>query len=160
MIVALCAPPVAAELGRRRGYLEVGRCPSAAEPLLKVVAAVAGDSVTVSAIGVVVDGCLLRHSRALSRDAAGRPLSPWSRGHFRLRRGELWLYAADDRSWDSRYWGPMPLEGVLARAVGLLVIPAAPLDEREAGCPSAGLNVAHLIQGTRNQGTTREVTAY
>src|ERR1700730_18467688 len=47
--VAVCAPPVAAELGRRRGYLTAGPCPTAAEPLLKAVAAVAGVSVTVSA---------------------------------------------------------------------------------------------------------------
>jgi len=136
MLVAVCAPPVAAELGRLRGYLEAGRCPTAAEPLLKVVAAVAGDSVTVSASGVVVNGCLLRHSRALSRDAAGRWLYPWPHGHFQLRRGELWLYAADDRSWDSRYWGPTPVEGVLARALEVLVVPGAPLGEREAACPA------------------------
>jgi conjugative transfer signal peptidase TraF len=135
--VAVCAPPVAAELGRRRGYLATGRCPTAAEPLLKVVAALTSDSVTVSANGVAVNGCLLPHSRALSHDAAGRRLSPWPHVHLRLRRGALWLYAPNDRSWDSRYWGPTPVEDVLARAVGLLLIPGASLDERQAGCRAA-----------------------
>ena len=125
MFVVVCAPPVAAELGRRRGYLAAGRCPTAAEPLLKVVAAVAGDSVTVSANGVAVNGCLLPHSRALSHDAAGRRLSPWPQGHFQLRRGELWLYAANDRSWDSRYWGPISVAAVSARAAPVLVVERA-----------------------------------
>lgn len=120
--VAVCAPPVAAELGRRRGYLAAGRCPTAAEPLLKVVAAVAGDSVTVSANGVTVNGCLLPHSRALSHDAAGRRLSPWPQGHYRLSRGDFWLYADNDRSWDSRYWGPGQAAAVRAMAFPLLVV--------------------------------------
>jgi conjugative transfer signal peptidase TraF len=129
--VAVCVPPVAVELGRRRGYLAAGPCPTGVEPLLKAVAAVAGDSVTVSANGVAVNGCLLPHSRALSRDTAGRRLSPWPHVHFQLRGSKLWLYAANDRSWDSRYWGPTPMGDVLARAVGLLVIPSAAL-KREA----------------------------
>ena len=137
MYVALCAPPVAAELGRRRGYVAAGRCPTATEPLLKIVVGVAGDSVTVSANGVAVNGCLLPHSRALSRDAAGRRLLPWPEGHFQLQRGELWLYASNDRSWDSRYWGPTPVKEVLGGAIGLLLIPGAPLEEREAGCRAA-----------------------
>jgi conjugative transfer signal peptidase TraF len=120
--VAVCAPPVAAELGRRRGYLAAGRCPTTAEPLLKIVAAVAGDSVTVSAKGVAVNGCLLPHSRAFSHDAAGRRLSPWPHGHFQLRRGELWLYAANGRSWDSRYFGPLKDTNVVARAFLLSTI--------------------------------------
>lgn len=136
-LVAVCVPPTAAKLGRRRGYLAAGRCPTATEALLKVVGAVAGDSIVVSADGVAVNGCLLPHSRALSRDAAGRRLSPWPHVHLQLRRGELWLYAANDRSWDSRYWGPTPVEDVLARAVQLLVIPGAPLDQCGVGCCTA-----------------------
>lgn len=138
--VAVCAPPVAAELGRRRGYLASGRCPTAAEPLLKVVAAIAGDSVTVSANGVAVNGCLLPHSRALSQDAAGRRLSPWPHGHFQLRRGELWLYAANDRSWDSRYFGPLTDTNVVAKA---FLLPAISSTSSRSGrrvetpqCPS------------------------
>ena len=134
-LVAVCAPPTAAKLGRRRGYLAAGSCPTAAEPLLKVVAAVAGDSVTVSANGVAVNGCLLPHSRALSRDAAGRRLPPWPQGHFQLRRGEFWLYAANDRSWDSRYWGPASLADISARALPVL---AAPWGQVRPRCAMGG----------------------
>jgi conjugative transfer signal peptidase TraF len=123
--VAVCVPGVAAELGRRRGYLAAGPCPTGAEPLLKAVAAVAGDSVTVSTNGVAVNGCLLPHSRALSDDNAGRRLSPWPHVHFQIRRSELWLYAANDRSWDSRYWGPGSVAEIAAQAIPLLTGPSS-----------------------------------
>jgi conjugative transfer signal peptidase TraF len=122
MFVVACAPLVAAELGRRRGYLAEGPCRTGTEPLLKVVAGVAGDSVVVSADGVAVNGRLLPHSRALSQDAAGRRLTPWPHGRYQVRRGELWLYAANDRSWDSRYWGPAQADDVRARALPQLVL--------------------------------------
>jgi conjugative transfer signal peptidase TraF len=144
--VAACAPPVAAELGRRRGYLSTGGCPAAAEPLLKVVAAVAGDSVTVSASGVAVNECLLPHSRALSHDTAGRRLSPWPHGRFQLRRSELWLYAPTDRSWDSRYWGPASLADISARAVPVLAAPWVQVRPRCAKGGGSAYIVRYLTQ--------------
>jgi len=134
--VAVCAPLDAAELGRRRGYLAAGPCPADTELLLKVVAAATGDSVVVSASGVAVNGCLLTHSRARSRDAAGRRLSPWPHVHLELRRGELWLYAANDRSWDSRYWGPVSIGDIKAEGTPLLVFPSV----FHRGDPRCGLN--------------------
>ena len=122
MIVAVCAPLNAAELGRRRAYLGSGPCPADTEPLLKIVAAVTGDNVDILPRGVVVNGWLLPKSRPLSADAAGRFLRPWPRIQYRLRPGQLWLYAADDRSWDSRYWGPVYGTEVLARSVPLVTI--------------------------------------
>jgi conjugative transfer signal peptidase TraF len=89
--------------------------------LLKVVAAVAGDVVAVSVNGVVVNGHPLPRSRPLSLDGAGRRLSRWPEGRYRLGLGQLWLYADNARSWDSRYWGPAALVHVKARAVPLLV---------------------------------------
>src|ERR1700730_2890688 len=52
MLVAVCAPLGAAELGRRRGYLGTGPCSGDSEPLLKTVAAVAGDTVAIASDGV------------------------------------------------------------------------------------------------------------
>lgn len=128
--VAVCAPIDAARLGLRRGYLANGRCAADTEPLLKVVAAVAGDEVTISSRGVAVNECLLPHSRPLEFDSAGRPLSPWPHGRYRLRRGQLWLYAGNDRSWDSRYWGRVPLSEVLARAQPVASKPSASMTKR------------------------------
>ena len=126
MFVAVCAPPDAAKLGRRRGYLAPGPCPVNTELLLKVAAAVGDDVVAVSADGVAVNGRLLPHSRARSFDADGRRLAPWPQGQYRLRRGQLWLYSDNDRSWDSRFWGPSTNSAIAAQATPLLVVTCFP----------------------------------
>jgi conjugative transfer signal peptidase TraF len=121
MLVAVCAPSGAAQLGRRRGYVSSGECAENSEPLLKTVAAVAGDDIAISPSGVSVNGRLLRDSKPLAFDHAGRPLVSWPPGHFRTSRGAIWLHADHERSWDSRYWGPVPARNVLAKAVPVLI---------------------------------------
>jgi|HubBroStandDraft_1064217.scaffolds.fasta_scaffold385415_2 conjugative transfer signal peptidase TraF len=133
VIVAVCAPDEAAGLGRNRGYLSSGPCPHDTEQLLKVVAGVPGDNVAVSAEGVAVNGCLLPDSQPIALDRAGRRISHWPRGDFRLGQGQVWLYASNPRSWDSRYWGPAPVAGLLAMAVPLLAAPSS-----FPGTPSCG----------------------
>jgi conjugative transfer signal peptidase TraF len=121
MLVAVCAPSRAARLGLRRGYVASGECAENSEPLLKTVAALAGDDVAISPRGVEVNGRLLRDSKPLAFDRAGRPLVSWPRGHFRISRGTIWLHADHERSWDSRYWGPVPARNVLAKVVPVLI---------------------------------------
>jgi conjugative transfer signal peptidase TraF len=143
MVVAVCAPADAADLGRRRGYLSTGRCPHDTELLLKIVAGVPGDDVAVSAEGVAVNRCSLPDSRPIASDRAGRRMRPWPWGDYHLGRGEVWLYAGNPRSWDSRYWGPAPLADVRARAVPLLVASSASLwDERGSRAAVRGASLA------------------
>ena len=123
MFVAVCVPTNAADLGRRRGYLSVGPCPDDTEPLLKTVVGIPGDDVVVSNQGVTVNEYLLMDSRPVALDHAGRRLSPWPLGHYKLGKDQVWLYAVNDRSWDSRYWGPARVARILARAIQLLVVP-------------------------------------
>jgi conjugative transfer signal peptidase TraF len=135
MFVAVCAPPNADELGRRRGYLSTGPCPDDTEMLLKAVPGVPGDDIEVSVSGIAVNRCALPHSAQLRFDRAGRPLLRWSPAYYHLGRGQVWLYADDDRSWDSRYFGPVPTANVVARAFPLLVaqLRATPLPPRGCG---------------------------
>jgi conjugative transfer signal peptidase TraF len=126
MMVAVCAPVGAAQFGHGRGYLSNGACTDGTEPLLKIVAAVAGDAITICARGIIVNGRLLPQSKAVLSDLAGRPLSPWPSGQSRVRRGQIWLYADAQRSWDSRYWGPVPVRNILVRLVPLFTFPALP----------------------------------
>lgn len=123
MLVASCAPTRAARLGSQRGYLAMGPCAEDTELLLKSVAGVTGADVRVTAAGVAINGCLLPHSRPQQRDISGRSLTAWPAGHYRLHARQVWLYAADDRSWDSRYWGPVSVDAIVFGAAALLVFP-------------------------------------
>jgi len=110
--LVLVRPPLdVAALATERGYLPDG------VPLIKRVAAVAGDHVC--AIGSAV---VLRTEvvvRRLDADATGRPLPRWS-GCRRLADGEVFLLMADaPGSFDSRYFGPVPLTSVMGRLVPL-----------------------------------------
>ena len=69
MLVAVCAPLKAAQLGRRRAYLSGGQCAGDTEPLLKTVVAIAGDIVSTSKSGITVNGRLLPDSRPVSFDS-------------------------------------------------------------------------------------------
>lgn len=40
-----------------------------------------------------------------------RTLPAWPQGRYNLRADHLWLYASNDRSWDSRYCGPVRTTG-------------------------------------------------
>ena len=96
-----------------RHYLGAGSCPDGSEPVVKVLAAVAGDRVEVTADAVLVNGVRLPHSRPLDRDRGGRELLPFAAGEHRLEPGEVWLYSPyQERSWDSRYFGPVRIENV------------------------------------------------
>jgi conjugative transfer signal peptidase TraF len=125
MLVSACAPSRAAEIGRRRGYLGAGPCADDTELLLKSVIAIAGDEVDVTPAGVTVNGCLLARSQAAVRDRSGRRLPAWSHGRYLLGPHQVWLYAPVDRSWDSRYWGPVAAPDIQAEAVPTLGGPVA-----------------------------------
>jgi conjugative transfer signal peptidase TraF len=133
MLVAACAPAGAASIGLRRGYLVRGPCAEGAELLLKSVAATAGDEVDVTASGVAVNGCSLPHSRPTPRDRSSRTLVAWPRGRDRVVSDQVWLYAADDRSWDSRYWGPASVGEIEDEAIPLLVISGSHLARGRSG---------------------------
>lgn len=112
--VAACLPVEIARFGMERHYLGPGTCPGGAEPVVKRVAAVAGDVVEVTAEGVFVDHVVLPRSRPLAEDRGGRPLQRFAPGLHRLATAEVWLYSPHEaRSWDSRYFGPVPATNVL-----------------------------------------------
>jgi len=55
----------------------------------------------------------------------------WIVRFCRLGRSQVWLYAGNPRSWDSRYWRPASVTDILARAVPILV-PARSSDLRRS----------------------------
>jgi conjugative transfer signal peptidase TraF len=120
--VVLCLPEAAGRLGRARGYLDAGDCPGETEPLIKTLAAVPGDRVVVSGDGITINGTPVPGSKPLPRDDLGRPLTAADPGIYVVGDGEAWIIGGNDRrSFDSRYYGPVPLVGIRGRAVPLLV---------------------------------------
>ncbi len=112
-LVAACLPALVAQFGLTRCYLRTGGCPANAEPVAKIVGALPGDFVEIEPGFVAVNGRRFANSATATHDSGRRPLShvPW--GRFRVASGEVWLFGFNDRrSWDSRYFGPVPLRNV------------------------------------------------
>jgi conjugative transfer signal peptidase TraF len=86
-------------------------------PILKQIAAVAGQRVCVRNGVVYIDGAPL--ARTLEADDKNRPLTTWT--HCRpLLKDELFLLnPANPASFDSRYFGPIDASFVRGRAIPL-----------------------------------------
>ncbi len=104
------------ERARDAGYLAYGLCEGGFAPLIKRIAAVPGDQVTVTAAGVRINDALQAKSQKIATDSVGQgvPRAPISdvvpAGHVLL----LSDYSA--RSYDSRYFGAVPtgrIQGVV-----------------------------------------------
>jgi conjugative transfer signal peptidase TraF len=119
-VVQLCADPAVAAVARRRDYLPYGSCPSDTAPMVKIVAAVAGDVVDVRDDAVIAGEHRLPGSATQARDSQGRALQHFPRGLYRMRPGEIWLWTPNPLSWDSRYYGPQPAAAVSGFATLLL----------------------------------------
>lgn len=94
------------------------------EPVFKPVAAVAGDLVEVTPSGIRVNDVLLPNT-AVPEDIQTRGARPgevvldrMTPGRYVVEQGSVWILSSyNDRSYDSRYYGPIPasfIEGKLA----------------------------------------------
>ena len=120
-LVEFCPVEPFASLAFARGYRERGGCPDGATPLLKPVVAMAGDVVELSGTGISVDGNVLPNSAPLPADTRGRPLTPWRFGRYTVGQGEVWVASSyNRRSFDSRYFGPVPVNSIRERLRPLL----------------------------------------
>ena len=115
VLVVACVPLTAARLARERGYLARGSCPGGTQPVLKRIGAVPGDLVDLELDGIAVNGARLPDSAPASSDSRGRPLPHALWGRTAVAPGKVWLIGMETtRSWDSRYFGPVPLDHVHA----------------------------------------------
>ena len=110
-LVLARAPLWARKLAAERRYLPLN------VPLLKRVAAVAGDVVCASGDALFIDGRLIAHR--LASDPVGRPLPRWE-GCETLGAGEFFLLMADvPDSFDGRYFGVIERRDIIGRLVPL-----------------------------------------
>ena len=103
-------PPV-----KRYPFMLKGRCPGGTEPFFKEVVGAPGDIVTVSDLGVTVNGAMLSDSRPHRHARSDASiLLPVLRGTFKLGKGQYWAYGSGlpAESFDSRYWGPVEVGAV------------------------------------------------
>lgn len=113
-LVFICPPPNdRTEVARRLGYLRWGPCAGGFAPLVKTVAALAGQRIAIGA-HVVIDGSVLHDSVVLVSDGQGRPIQPFAGGM--VPSDCLFLHSSFASSYDSRYFGPVPVDGLLGLA--------------------------------------------
>ena len=120
-LAAACLPVNAEREGLTRGYLGNGDCLGGAEPVLKVIGGLRGDEVDVEDGWIAINGKRLANSATLTQDSVGRLLTHVVWGKRRVAPEEVWLFGLNNRrSWDSRYFGPIPLRAIRGVAEPLL----------------------------------------
>lgn len=108
-LVEFCPAEPAGSFAAVRGYRDVGSCPDGATPLMKPVVARFGDTVEFSKSGVAVNRRLLPNTAPRNADTQGRPLQHFPFGRYVVERGTVWVASTyNPRSFDSRYFGPIP----------------------------------------------------
>lgn len=100
------------KLAAIRGYLPAG------VPLIKRVAAVAGDDVCAFDGAIIVNGAIAARQRKVDR--AGRSLPRWNEC-LELVQGEFFLLGDAPDSFDSRYFGPVTSARVIGRLAPLWI---------------------------------------
>ena len=120
-LVEFCPSESVGRFAAIRGYRSEGNCPDGATPLMKPVVARSGDIVDVSPDGISVNNRLVPNTSPRSADTQGRPLQHFPFGRYRVDRGTLWVASSyNPRSFDSRYFGPIPEPSVRAHLRPLL----------------------------------------
>jgi type IV secretory pathway protease TraF len=91
----------------------------ALRPLMKNIAGVPGDTVTVTPSGSYINGRLWPNSAIPSQTYGYRPF-PF--GTYKLQPGQYWLMGTGSDSWDSRWIGPVPDDLIANNITPLLTI--------------------------------------
>jgi conjugative transfer signal peptidase TraF len=101
-LVEVCLPPEWADFAMARGYIRRSwRCPDGSEALGKIVIGMPGDTLWIDPATVQ------------AHDSLGRPLPHNSRFQH-LGAGQIWVYGSAAKSFDSRYFGAVPMANVIA----------------------------------------------
>lgn len=107
--VLFCPPPVGVfDVARKRGYIGYGFCPGGYGNMMKRVAGIKDDVISVTDDGVRVNGNLLPLSTPVKKDNVGQELPRYQGNLYTLGNVELLLMSdVSATSFDSRYFGPI-----------------------------------------------------
>jgi conjugative transfer signal peptidase TraF len=122
-IVLICLPEEIAAVGRQRRYLPLGDCPNGVSPVVKEIVATAGDEIELQDELLAVNGVVVDRTRLRSFDSLGRPMNHAQLGRRLVAGGEVWVLGNErSRSWDSRYFGAVPVGAIVASAKPVLTL--------------------------------------
>ena len=103
---------------RQRGYLRSGSCPGGFAPLIKTVIATEGQRVEIRS-AMFVDGITVANSASRAEQMEKVELvSAFASGT--VPAGHAVLHSGFAGSYDSRYFGPLPVSGILGLAQKVL----------------------------------------
>lgn len=121
--VEVCVPlSPAIQAAKDRSYILPGSCPGNMAPLVKPIAAMAGDVVTISTTGILVNGAFVSQTAPAEHDGSGRPLGAAYYGTKTVPEGEVFLLSDySPKSFDSRYFGFVPMSGIRGAIKPVLV---------------------------------------
>jgi conjugative transfer signal peptidase TraF len=114
MLVSVCPPdtPIA------KSVLAFGTCPETnVMPLMKAIAAIPGDTVRLrrGRLATVND-------KELPNTAARDSIPAWPDGEYIVKPGQVWVFSTySPKSFDSRYFGPVPDKNIRGEAIPILV---------------------------------------
>ena len=120
---AFVLPPALSifKVALERGYLSAGPSPAGTCALIKQVAALGGDRVTIDQEGVQVNGVLLKNSAPRLADDAGRPMPACWLINYTLGGDQVLLLSDySPASFDGRYFGPLPVTTIQSVIVSVI----------------------------------------
>ena len=106
-IVVFNPPPDVAQFAFERGYLPHNY------PMMKKVAATGGDEVLSTKDTFFAAGICLGPISPVDSD--GRELKPYPYNHYIVKDNEIIVVGTHEKSWDSRYYGPIPTDRVITK---------------------------------------------
>ncbi len=108
-----------ADFGIKRNYLvEVPGCKNNCIPLIKQVYGLPGDTFGFDHDLIKVNNHLIENAKRRQTDSKGRPMPKISAG--RVPQDHLFVLTLDSHSFDSRYYGTIPIENVEGTAAPVL----------------------------------------
>lgn len=119
-LVTFCLSEKHQKFGLERGYLINGMRCQFSEPLIKKVIAIPGDNVILASQFIVVNDQSLPY-KTLSTDSKDRPLRAYPAGVYTNTKNYWVIGTNSKRSWDSRYFGPIPQKSILWKIKPVLV---------------------------------------
>lgn len=125
--VAFCIGDPWERIALERLYITPGHCPAGGIPLFKRIVARPGDLVTLDAWGIAVNGRVLPRTAPMLADSSGRPMRHYPFGSYSVAPGTFWVASSyDERSFDSRYYGPIAAGSIRLYNLHPLLIQGAP----------------------------------